>query len=157
MLNFFRNKQKIEPTSFKTLIFKEAETQPFKNIAFSEVDVFLINDFTLRSSDETANIYKELTKCPTYFEVWIVPTILNPKLSAINSFEDTKNPQIQIYLDNLNKLCKKFSNNEIKVNNSYLVVNKENSEIVNEMFNKLSFSLRNISSDEAKSITVIKG
>lgn len=155
MLNFLRNKQKVEPTPFKTLFFKEVGTQPFKDIEFSKVDVFQINDFTLRNFDETANIYKELINSPSYFEVWIVPTIINPNLLELKSFKDTKNPQLQIYLDQLNELAEKFDD-DVKVNNSYLVVNKENSEIVTDKFKKLSFILRNISSDEAGSIAVSK-
>lgn len=155
MLNFLRNKQKDEPTPFKTLFFKEVGTQPFKDIEFSKIDVFQINDFTLRNFDETANIYKELVNSPSYFEVWIVPTFINPNLLKLNSFRDKKNPQLQVYLDNINKLAEKIFDDDVKVNNSYLVVNKENSEIVTEKFKKLSFSLRDVSSDEAKSVSVL--
>lgn len=159
MFDFFRNKRKDAPTSFKTLIFTEIGIQPFKNIDFSKQNVFEINDYALRNSEEGNNIYKELFKSSSYFEIWVIPTIINPEISRIKNLDkkinEEKDLQLQSYLYNLKNITEVLDQ-DITVNKLYLTVAKENSEIVTEKFKMLSFSLRNISLDEAKNITVLK-
>lgn len=158
MLHFLRNRQKEEETSYRVIFLKEYGTQPFKEVDFSKYNVFQINDFTLMKFDDISNFYKKLVDTPAYFEVWTVPTILNPKLSLLHSIEelsDKKNQQLQTYLDTLAKTIRDYDYDR-KVNNSYLVVNKKQSEIVIEKFKQLSLNLRSINEKEAMVITVLK-
>lgn len=156
MFNFLRNKQKDVPATFRTLVFKEDGLQPLNNIDFIKQNVFQINDFVLRSPDEITNLYEEFVNTYSYFEIWIIPTIINPNLAISSMLDKFKNKdvvELKAYLDYITEVVR---DRDIKVDNSYLVVNKENSELVTKKFEKLSFSLKRISSDEAKDITVIK-
>lgn len=156
VLNFFRKKSKDTPTSFKTLFFKEPGTQPLTDIDFSKYNVFQINDFNLRENANIYNFYQEMVNTSFYFEVWTIPTISNPKSSVISFIEkvkDKKNAQLQTYVEHLKKSTEKIR--YMQINISYLIVNKKHSEIVEDKFNKHSFNLKSVNSNEAKKITVL--
>lgn len=158
MFKLINNTPENVPTSFRTLVFKEIGLQPFKDTDLSKLNVFQIDSYILNPAMGT-NIYNEFVNSSSYFEIWVIPTIKNPLANIDNLKEKLnieRNLQLQTYLEVLNELTEDLDP-DFTVNNSYLVVTKNNSEIITKKFQELSIKLRNIDLEEAKNITVLKG
>lgn len=155
MMNLFRRKSKDETPSYNIYYYKEEGARPFKKVDFSKNNVYQISNFVLRDFSEWSNIHKELEDISFYFETWVIPTVFNPNKHALDMIKNRyKNEEDALtYLKMLNKM---LPENDIITRYVFLIVDKENSEVLINKFKKLSFGLKEIDENEAENITVLQ-